>query len=361
MPALTKPELKPWIVPKPTEAELDWAPLPLIDLSKWEMPGGKEALARDLAGAARNIGFWIVTNSGIPEEVINRQFSFANAFFKLPLEEKTEVKFVLGESYYGYREPRNVGNTTQKENLEFLCVHKFVPGSNFPRHRFVVSHQKEIAVFQRMVFDLVISKMLILVAIILELPEDTFVNMHLFESANDDHLRYMRYLPQSVEDDNVATGQWLAGHTDFGSMTLLFPQPISALQVQMDEGWKWVKYVEGGIVVNGADLLSILTKGYIKSAVHRVVRPPPDQDKRPRLGVALFVRPMDNVVIKPSPSPVLRRDGLWTQEDEDFPDENAPTCAEYIAGRAHKFNVTRTLEMRDEIVRIKNLEVLNKY
>ncbi|KAJ6553097.1 2OG-Fe(II) oxygenase superfamily protein [Mycena capillaripes] len=355
MPVLAKPELKPWIVPNPTQADLDWAPLPLIDLSKWDTPGGKEALARDLTGAARDIGFWTVTNSGIPEELINKQFSLANAFFQLPHEEKTEVKFVLGESYYGYREPRNVGSTTQKENLEF-----FVPGSNFPRHQFVASHENEIAAFQRMVFDLVISKMLMLVAIILELPEDTFVNMHLFESANDDHLRYMRYLPQSVEDDNVATGQWLAGHTDFGSMTLLFPQPISAC-VQMDEGWKWVKYVEGGIVVNGADLLSILTKGYIKSAVHRVVRPPPDQDKRPRLGVALFVRPMNDVIIKPYPSPVLRREGLWTQEDDDFTDKNAPTCAEYIAGRAHKFNVTRTLEMRDEVVRIKNLEVLNKY
>ncbi|KAG7439400.1 uncharacterized protein BT62DRAFT_913827, partial [Guyanagaster necrorhizus] len=46
-----------------------------------------------------------------------------------------------------------------------------------------------------------------------------------------------------------------------GSLTLLFSQPVAALQVKdPNNEWKWVKYVPGGITCNAADTLSFLTK-----------------------------------------------------------------------------------------------------
>ncbi|KAF7358295.1 Flavonol synthase [Mycena venus] len=380
MPAFVDPSLQSWIPPKPTESELDWAPLIVIDLAKWDSPGGKQQLARDLTHAVRNVGFWVVINSGIPQEAIDRQFSLATTFFNLPLEEKNEVKFVVGEGYVGYYEPRLVRNTTHMENMEILNLHKFTPGTNIPRHAFVSQHEEEITAFQKLVFDAVITKIFILFAIILELPEDHFVNMHVFEKESDDHVRYIKYKPRTVDEDKVLNDQWMAGHTDFGSITLLFPQPIAGLQVLTDDGWKWVKYVEGGITCNAADLMSLMTKvsinlssmrcenergtprGYVKSAIHRVVRPPPDQAHIGRLGVFFFVRPTNTVIIKPSASPVLKREGLWTEEDENFPAEDGATCSEFIAARIQKFNVSRTAQTNDnEVVRVKNWEVRNKY
>lgn len=94
---LAQPDLAPWQQPKETELDLDWAPLAIIDLAKWDTPGGKESLALELTDPLRNIGFWVVKNSGIPQEAMVRQFSLANTFFNLPSEEKNEVTFVAGK------------------------------------------------------------------------------------------------------------------------------------------------------------------------------------------------------------------------------------------------------------------------
>ncbi|KAJ7458516.1 hypothetical protein FB451DRAFT_1353631 [Mycena latifolia] len=353
----------PWPQPKVTETSLDWAPLDILDMAKWDMPGGKESLARDLSYTLRNMGFWVIVNAGIPQEAIDRQFALANTFFRLPDAEKNEVTFVAGQSCFGYRPPGLVRNTASKENLEMLNIHKFTPDSNIPRHSFIINHEGEITAFQKLVYDSVVTKLFILFAIILELPENHFVEMHKFEEDSDDHIQFIKYRPRTVEEDKSVGDQWMAGHTDFGSITLLFPQPIAALQVRTPENeWKWVKYVDGGITCNAADLMSILTKGFVKSAVHRVVRPPPDQAQLERLGVFFFVRPTNNVIIRPSPSPVLKREGFWTTEDDEFPAETAATCGEFIVARMKNFNLSRTPQTIDnEVVRVRNWEVLNKY
>lgn len=80
--------IKPWSRPEPTKEDLDWAPLVEIDLSRFDEPGGKEALADQLRDAVTNVGFWVVTGTGIEDERVLRQFSIGNTFFQEPLEEK---------------------------------------------------------------------------------------------------------------------------------------------------------------------------------------------------------------------------------------------------------------------------------
>lgn len=105
---------------------------------------------------------------------------------------------------------------------------------------------------------------------------------------------------------------------DFGSFTLLFMQPIAALQVRLDptnrapdapEEWKWVKPIPGTITVNVADTLSFLTGGYLKSSVHRVVMPPEDQRHLSRYSVIYFSRPDDETKLEAVESPVIKRVG----------------------------------------------------
>lgn len=40
---------------------LDWADLVTLDLSRFDQPGGKQALARQLKDAVHNIGFFYIT------------------------------------------------------------------------------------------------------------------------------------------------------------------------------------------------------------------------------------------------------------------------------------------------------------
>ena len=114
--------IKPWSRPQYTIENLEWAPLTTIDLSRFDEPGGKQELARQLYDAATRVGFWTVVNSGIDDAKVLRQFSIGNAFFKQPLEEKRffECNFAEGE-YFGYREnSRWIGDTGVKENIEMV-------------------------------------------------------------------------------------------------------------------------------------------------------------------------------------------------------------------------------------------------
>ncbi|KAF5347205.1 hypothetical protein D9758_011097 [Tetrapyrgos nigripes] len=331
-----KPQVDPWIKPAPTNASLDWAPLQIIDLSKYDLPGGKEELVKELQDSVRHWGFWTIVGSGISQEQIDRQLSIANTFFKLPLEEKRKVRAdVSVGNNFGYREPtRFVKNTDVKENMETLNVPKYTPDYNsVPRHDLIKAFEDEIAPFHRLLWT-VVRKLFVLLAIILELPEDYLVERHQYDEPSEDHIRFLMYHARSASENKKIGDQWLGGHTDFGSLTLLFSQPVAALQIRSpDNEWKWVKYIPGGITCNAGDTLSFLTKGYIKSTIHRVVSPPADQANLDRLGLIYFSRPGNSVPMIPAPSPVLIKEGYITGEDEKQLPEDAVTAFEYVRAR----------------------------
>jgi len=272
--------IKPWSRPPHTSEKLDWAPLAQIDLSRFDEPGGKQELAKQLYDAVTRVGFWVVVNSGIDDERILRQFSIGNTFFKQPLEEKRTFpcNFAVGE-YFGYREnSRWVGDSGVKENIEMVCI-LFSPGAHahyiqlnipkaipaladVPQHEIVRENYDEIASFHRDLWEKVIRKLFVLIAIILELPEDYLANAHAYDEESDDHLRYMIYNVRTREEWDRAQAYSKGGHTDFGSLTLLFSQHVAGLQIRTPEGdWKYVQPVEGGITCNAADTLTFLTNG----------------------------------------------------------------------------------------------------
>ena len=72
------------------------------------------------------------------------------------------------------------------------------------------------------------------------------------------------YHPRSKEEDAKCNNLWSWAHTDYGSLTLLFSQTVSGLQVKMPSGeYRDIKPQKGSIVVNVADTLSFMTKGDI--------------------------------------------------------------------------------------------------
>ena len=83
-------------------------------------------------------------------------------------------------------------------------------------------------------------------------------------------MKYSKYTPE----ENLKIGRlWGQGHTDLGSWTLLFRQPVAALQIRnhTTNEWKWAKPQDGTLTVNACDALTFLTGGYVKSTVHRYV------------------------------------------------------------------------------------------
>lgn len=94
-----------------------------------------------------------------------------------------------------------------------------------------------------------------MIAIALELPEDYLTKIHKYDDKGEDHHRFMKYSKYSPEDTetlNKGVGVWSQGHTDLGTLTLLFRQPVAALQIQDRHTgkWSWVKPQDGTLTVN---------------------------------------------------------------------------------------------------------------
>jgi isopenicillin N synthase-like dioxygenase len=202
------------------------------------------------------------------------------------------------------------------DNTEIYNIPKFIPELE-RSHPDVVNHNREeIEQFARHIHDEIVGKLLVLFAILLELPEDYFLQRHRYDVPSDCHLRYMKYHHRTPEQNQTLENVWVKGHTDFGSLTLLFRQPVAALQVRGHDGaWKWVRPYPESITVNVADSLEFLTNGFLRSSIHRVVAPPPDQAAVDRLGVLYFVRPEDSLELRPVQSGVLARLGYDRSTD----------------------------------------------
>jgi isopenicillin N synthase-like dioxygenase len=239
--------------------------------------------------------------------------------FKLPTEEKLKYRADLENGGYNGYKPIGLHEVRPglHDNTEIYNIPKFIPELERPHPEIINQHREEIEHFARYISDDVVSKLLVLLAIVLELPENFFLEKHRYARRSDCHLRYMKYHHRTPEQNKALDNIWVKGHTDFGSLTLLFRQPVAALQVRTPEGkWKHVKPYPGSITVNLADSLEFLTNGFLKSSIHRVVAPPPDQADIDRLGVLYFVRPEDDVVLKPIQSAVLNKLGYTKVKDE---------------------------------------------
>ncbi|KAJ7676243.1 hypothetical protein B0H17DRAFT_1016133 [Mycena rosella] len=326
-PVPTSTNLKPKYSDTPeTTADLDWAELVSLDLSTFTAPGGKAALAQQLKYAVHNVGFFYVTDFGISQEEVDRQFQLSQEIFDLPLETKLKHKADhKSASYNGYNGPHvyepDANEHHPRHNIEVYNLPKFTahfpPASSHPQ--LVQYNWDTIVSFGKRIHTNVVERLLVLFAIVLELEDENyFVARHEYEAKGEDHMRYMKYAARSDAVNEEAQGLYSTGHTDLGSITLLFRQPIAGLQILHSDGkYRWVKAIPGTITVNIADTLSLLSGRYLKSSIHRVSVPPPDQRHLDRHGILFFIRPNNDVKVEVvKKSPLLEREGVYTTLEE---------------------------------------------
>lgn len=334
-------KLEPYVHPPETKENLPWSELVTLDLSDFSNPGGKERLAKQLEHAVHHVGFFYVKNFGIPQEKVDQQFTLAKHFFQLPVEEKEkyEVDYAAAD-YNGWRRSgRRSSASRGPDNIEMFNIPKFIDEfkGKYKYPDLVKAHLPEIEEFSKALHTNVILPLLKLFAIVLQLPdEDYLVKQHSYESRSEDHFRYMIYNKRSAEEHAKSKG--VGGHTDLGTVTLLFRQPVAGLQILGEDGkWTWVSAQPGTITVNLADTISHLTGGYLKSSIHRVVAPPDDQLDYNRTGLLYFARPHSDTILYPiKDSPVLQKAGVKHRFDKPV------TMGEWVKAK-------QTLQLNPEI------------
>ena len=348
-----------------TSADLDWADLITIDLSRFDSPGGKQALAKQLKTAISTVGFFYVINFGLSEAEVDSQFALCKAIFDEPEAEKQRYRVNPSkQGFFGWK-PR--GSRKQQhgltDNLELYDDPKWNGVyADAERPRPLIENKAKAEAFQRHMSSFVLKRLLILCAIIMELPdEEALWKMHDYESKSQCHLKYMLYHPRTedelriMKENNIEHNVY--GHTDFGTFTLLMRQPVAALQVRPygEEKWKFVKPLRGSITVNVADTLSFLTGGYLESSIHRVVLPPEDQRSVPRYGVIYFSGPDDDTLLEPVKSPLLEREKVEGNNNRAMPPEGV-TAAEWVDIRFRSIDANYANNKDNKVV-VRNVEV----
>ncbi|KAL3417363.1 flavonol synthase [Phlyctema vagabunda] len=342
--------LPDYIYPPQTKEKLEWADLEFLDISMLDQPGGKQQLASQVLNFIDNNGFFYVKGHGLTEEQIRRQYAIGAELFKLPLEEKK--KFLANTAagdFRGYK-AQAVGELASKDNDERYNIPKFTPEHERPHPDLILRHFDEIKEFSLHVHNKVLLPLLRLFAFVLEIDEEYFVERHRYEARGLEYLRYMLYHPRTFEEDAKLNNIWARGHTDYNTLTFLFHQPVAGLQVQTKDGWKYVRSNPESIIVNVADALEFLSGGYLKSTVHRVIRPPEDQANKPRLSLIYFARPEAAITLEPVRSPLLERLGIQNGIAESLVSVTAEEWAKARIANDHRFRSKVEQQRESEII-----------
>lgn len=263
------------------------------------------------------------------------------AFNGIPQEEKDRYKAKILEtgSFVGYKQAGHwkigdVKDRIEQCNFGSTSFKPEVAAKTFPSA--LQPFIPEVLEFARFNHAVIYRKVLAVLSKVLKI--DTEYLWKLSENPEErglDLLRYAMYYNPPSNDDAKLGGVRLQGHTDFNSLSILWSQPITSLEVLMPDGqWRLAKHRPNALVLNIGDALQYLSGYHFKATIHRVVAAPEDQAHFTRLGLFYFALFNRDVPLKPiTDSPVVREayassgQKLWeSQEREGKP---IPTAGEW--------------------------------
>ncbi|KZT63621.1 Clavaminate synthase-like protein [Daedalea quercina L-15889] len=338
MPSVVRPVVPHHVPPPRTKANFEYTDLAILNFSKIGTPEGRAELTVQLHDVMKTHGFFYIVNHGLSQAEEERMFDIANVPFSgVPAEEKSNYLANIKHdgSYQGYK-PREflmIDGGVRDQREDYNVNHDVTRKQHPQAVQFLIP---EIEAFARFNHMQILHPLLRLFALSLELPEDTFVNMHNWDAVGESYVRMMKYYSRSAEDEIKAKQVWLKGHTDIGTITLLWSQPVAGLQVFSPDGkWRYVRHIENALVVNSGDAMEFLSGGYYKPTIHRVMQPPEDQRSYERLCLIYFAMTDDDVKLVPRiESPVLQKHGIQRRWSNDV---DAPTMEAWRKGRTSTY------------------------
>jgi isopenicillin N synthase-like dioxygenase len=264
--------------------------VPLIDLASPDA-------ADEIGNACERVGFFAIVNHGVPADVLHSLWSTARGFFDLPLADKQAVAMPYTGYPYGYAPvayealARSVGTTSLPDMKESLAIGP-VDAATHP-----FTDPDEASVWSpnlwpsslphlQIAWETAYREFAALAARLLgHMASALKLDQTYFDALIDRHTSAMRALNYPLVN-GTATGQQRAGaHTDYGTLTVLFPDPkVGGLEVQRPDGtWASVPPEPGVLVVNLGDAMARWTNDRWRSTLHRVV-PAPER----RQSIAFF-------------------------------------------------------------------------
>ena len=302
--------------------------IPLIDLSTARDDAHLGAMLGDVA---RDIGFFVVTNHGVPDTLIGDVFAQSTQFFASNTATKAALSIKHNTSNRGYvalgeerldaakpgdvKEAFNIGWNLPADHPEVLAGRPFRAVNVWPDAAALPDLQRTMLAYFAACHQLGLR-------LHCALAHDLGVAPDFFVDKLDQPLATLRLLHYPPRPARYEPGQSGAGeHTDYGNLTLLATDDAGGLEVRTRSGaWISPPSLPGALICNIGDCLMRWTNDVYVSTPHRVVNPV----GRERYSVAFFLDPNPDAVVACLPTCVTA----------DRPEKYAPTTgADYLKAR----------------------------
>ena len=273
--------------------------IPTVDLQKFTSGNSelKKEFVEELGDSFSGIGFAIVENHGLTDELRKNLYDSVQEFFALPdeVKQKYEIEGLGGQRGYTGKGKEHAKGRTTGDLKEFYHVGQEVEDddpikANYPDNIWVpeVPGFKEYTLGVYRTFENSGRELLRAIALYLDLDENYFDDkIHNGNSI----LRPIHYFPIENPDDIPEDAVRAAEHEDINLITLLMGASAEGLQVFTGGKWVDAKPTPNQIVINVGDMLSRLTNNRLKSTTHRVINPPRERMHLPRYSIPFFLHP----------------------------------------------------------------------
>ena len=254
--------------------------IPVINVSPLREGKLEEAksVAMEIRKAAEEIGFFYISNHGIPKQLIKQAYNATKDFFNKPTSFKNKVK--INSNHHGFL---SIGQAKMDDAKKEDLKESFVWGLDLSDDDTSVSEKNpflgnnqwpaEMPQLRESVYPYFEAglkcgtEMMKAFALGMGLPDDSFLKTFDKPIARGSIIFYP---PQTSDLGEDQFG--VSPHTDYGCLTLLWQDRVGGLEVKDIDG-DWVKAppIEDTLVVNVGDLLMRWTNNVFKSTPHRVV------------------------------------------------------------------------------------------
>ncbi len=263
------------------------------------------AFAERIGRSFSDWGFAVVSDHGIPAELIERAEAMSRAFFALPDEVKRSYHIPGGGGARGYTPfgTESAKDSNISDLKEFWHIGRDLPSGhpfepNMPPNIWPgeLDGFRETYLEMFAAFDKAGARILEAIARFLGLAPDFFV-----DTVRDGNsvMRLIHYPP--VPEDSPAVRA--AAHEDINTITLLIGAEEAGLELLDKNGnWRAVTPKAGELAVNIGDMLQRLTNNRLPSTTHRVVNPPPERRGHSRYSMPFFLHFRPDYSIETLPS-----------------------------------------------------------
>ena len=289
-----------------------------------------------MGDALKDIGFFALTNHGIPLPEITLAYSESEKFFSISHDvklsyEQRAINRQRGFTSFGIEHAKGNDAPDLKEFWQtgrtLSSDHK-----NFETYPVNVWPSKECPEFEGAIDGLYLTmeslsrKLLDAASLYLGREENWLSDM----AIDGNTIMRMIHYPE-ISDDSDPASVRSAEHEDINLITLLVGASADGLQV-MDHDGSWISVAanHNHIIVDSGDMLQNITNGLFKSTTHRVINP--DDSKDARYSMPMFVHPRNEVDLTPDPHFVALTGGVQLYD--------SITAGEYLLQRLREIGLT---------------------